>query len=117
MLAFGRNSANGLRTGFLLGLGGRVRFRHRFCGNRRTPIGAHVAGTVLFVTALMIGIIPLLSRRGGRLARRLLGMLTQPNQPVGRFLSSRRVHGGGATALDPVDVVYVKPRATQRARS
>jgi K+:H+ antiporter len=71
-LAFGLNPANGLRTGLLLGPGGEFAFVIVSAASGEHLLAPDVAGTVLFVTALTMGTIPLLSRLGGRLAPRLL---------------------------------------------
>jgi monovalent cation:H+ antiporter-2, CPA2 family len=77
-LAFGLNRANGLRTGLLLGPGGEFAFVIVSAASGEHLLAPDVAGTVLFVTALTMGTIPLLSRLGGRLAPRLL-----PETPMG----------------------------------
>jgi CPA2 family monovalent cation:H+ antiporter-2 len=70
-LAFGLNLANSLRTGLLLGPGGEFAFVIVSAASGERLLAPDVAGTVLFVTALTMGTIPLLSGLGSRLAPRL----------------------------------------------
>jgi CPA2 family monovalent cation:H+ antiporter-2 len=76
-LAFGLNLANGVRTGLLLGPGGEFAFVIVSVASGEHLLAPDAAGTVLFVTALTMATIPLLSKLGGRLAPRLA-----PEMPV-----------------------------------
>jgi hypothetical protein len=68
--AFGLNWANGLRTGLLLGPGGEFAFVIVSVASGEHLLAPDAASAVLFVTALTMATIPLLSRLGGRLAPR-----------------------------------------------
>src|SRR5215471_4183987 len=69
--AFGLSWANGLRTGLLLAPGGEFAFVIVSAATGAHLMALDTAGVVLFVTALTIATIPLLSRLGDRLAPRL----------------------------------------------
>jgi CPA2 family monovalent cation:H+ antiporter-2 len=75
--AFGLNWANSLHTGLLLGPGGEFAFVIVSMASDEHLLARDAAGVVLFVTALTMASIPLLSRVGGRLAPRLA-----PKTPV-----------------------------------
>jgi CPA2 family monovalent cation:H+ antiporter-2 len=79
--AFGLNWANGLRTGMLLGPGGEFAFVIISVASGERLLARDAAATVLFVTALTMATIPLLSRLGGRLAPHLA-----PKKPVDRSI-------------------------------
>jgi monovalent cation:H+ antiporter-2, CPA2 family len=69
--AFGLNWANSLHTGLLLGPGGEFAFVIVSMASDEHLLARDAAGVVLFITALTMASIPLLSRVGGRLAPRL----------------------------------------------
>ena len=69
--AFGLGWANGLRTGLLLGPGGEFAFVIVSVATGEHLLAPNTASVVLFVTALTMATIPLLSRLGERLAPRL----------------------------------------------
>src|SRR3984893_7312273 len=69
--AFGLSWANGLRTGLLLGPGGEFAFVIVSVAMGEHLVAPNTASVVLFVTALTMATIPLLSRLGERLAPRL----------------------------------------------
>src|ERR1700730_7268281 len=69
--AFGLSWANGLRTGLLLGPGGEFAFVIVSVAMGEHLVAPNTASVVLFVTALTMETIPLLSRLGERLAPRL----------------------------------------------
>src|SRR5216683_1225564 len=69
--AFGLNWANSLRTGLLLGPGGEFAFVIVSVAIGEHLLVPETAKAVLFVTALTMATIPLLSRLGDRLAPRL----------------------------------------------
>ena len=75
--AFGLNWANSLHTGLLLGPGGEFAFVIVSMASDEHLLALDATGVVLFVTALTMASIPLLSRVGGRLAPRLA-----PKTPV-----------------------------------
>src|SRR5882724_6293511 len=75
--AFGLSWANGLRTGLLLGPGGEFAFVIVSVAPGEGLLAPHAASVVLFVTALTMATIPLLSRLGERLAQHLA-----PTTPV-----------------------------------
>jgi len=75
--AFGLSWANGLRTGLLLGPGGEFAFVIVSVAAGEHLLPPNSASVVLFVTALTMATIPLLSRLGDRLAPRLA-----PGTPV-----------------------------------
>jgi CPA2 family monovalent cation:H+ antiporter-2 len=77
--SFGLNWANSLRTGMLLGPGGEFAFVIVSVASGEHLLASDAAGAVLFVTALTMATIPLLSRLGGRLAPHLA-----PKTPVDR---------------------------------
>jgi Kef-type K+ transport system membrane component KefB len=68
--AFGLDWANSLHTGLLLGPGGEFAFVIVSMASDEHLLVRDAAGVVLFVTALTMASIPLLSRVGGRLACR-----------------------------------------------
>jgi CPA2 family monovalent cation:H+ antiporter-2 len=74
---FGLSWANGLRTGLLLGPGGEFAFVIVSVALSEHLLAPNTAGVVLFVTALTMATIPLLSQLGDRLARGLT-----PRTPV-----------------------------------
>jgi monovalent cation:H+ antiporter-2, CPA2 family len=69
--AFGLSWANGLRTGLLLGPGGEFAFVILAVATGERLLAPDTAAIELFVTALTMATIPLLSRLGERLAPRL----------------------------------------------
>ena len=71
---FGLSWANGLRTGLLLGPGGEFAFVIVSVATGEGLLAPNTASVVLFVTALTMATIPLLSRLGERLARHLAPM-------------------------------------------
>src|SRR5215831_9951088 len=75
--AFGLNWAHSLHTGLLLGPGGEFAFVIVSVASGDHLLAPDTAQVLLFVTALTMAIIPLLSRLGGRLAPRLA-----PRMPV-----------------------------------
>src|SRR5215472_8545395 len=75
--AFGLNWAHSLHTGLLLGPGGEFAFVIVSVASGAYLLAPDTAQVLLFVTALTMAIIPLLSRLGGRLAPRLA-----PRMPV-----------------------------------
>jgi CPA2 family monovalent cation:H+ antiporter-2 len=75
--AFGLNWAHSLHTGLLLGPGGEFAFVIVSVASGEHLLAPDTAQVLLFVTALTMAIIPLLSRLGGRLAPRLA-----PRMPV-----------------------------------
>jgi monovalent cation:H+ antiporter-2, CPA2 family len=75
--AFGLNWANSLHTGLLLGPGGEFAFVIVSAANAEHLLPPEAAGVMLFVTALTMASIPLLSRLGDRVAARLA-----PQMPV-----------------------------------
>jgi monovalent cation:H+ antiporter-2, CPA2 family len=76
--AFGLNWANSLRTGLLLGPGGEFAFVIVSVAIGEHLLAPETAKAVLFVTALTMATIPLLSRLGDRLAPRVA-----PKTPLG----------------------------------
>src|SRR3984893_18245004 len=78
-LAFGLNPANGVRTGLLLGPGGEFAFVIVSVATGEGLLAPETASAVLFVTALTMATIPLLSRLGERLAPHLAP--TTPARP------------------------------------
>src|SRR5207253_2000674 len=75
--AFGLSWATGLRTGLLLGPGGEFAFVIVSVAVGEGLLAPNTASMVLFVTALTMATIPLLSQLGDRLARGLV-----PKTPV-----------------------------------
>ncbi|MFL5266387.1 MAG: cation:proton antiporter [Stellaceae bacterium] len=75
--AFGLNWAQSLRTGLLLGAGGEFAFVIVSVASGEHLLAPDVAQVLVFVTALTMATIPLLSRLGGALAPRLA-----PEMPV-----------------------------------
>ena len=75
--AFGLNWAHSLHTGLLLGPGGEFAFVIVSVASGASLLASDAAQVMLFVTALTMATIPLLSRLGGRLAPRLA-----PKMPV-----------------------------------
>jgi len=75
--AFGLNWAHSLHTGLLLGPGGEFAFVIVSVASGAYLLAPDAAQVMLFVTALTMAIIPLLSRLGGGLAPRLA-----PKMPV-----------------------------------
>jgi CPA2 family monovalent cation:H+ antiporter-2 len=75
--AFGLSWANGLRTGLLLGPGGEFAFVIVSVAIGERLLAPNIASVVLFVTALTMATIPLLSQLGDRLAPHLT-----PRTPV-----------------------------------
>ena len=75
--AFGLNWANSLQTGLLLGPGGEFAFVIVAGASAEHLLAPEAARVVLFVTALTMAAIPLLSRLGAHLAPRLA-----PTTPV-----------------------------------
>ena len=69
--AFGLNWAHSLHTGLLLGPGGEFAFVIVSVASGESLLAPDAAQVMLFVTALTMATIPLLSRLGGRLAPRL----------------------------------------------
>jgi CPA2 family monovalent cation:H+ antiporter-2 len=69
--AFGLNWAHSLHTGLLLGPGGEFTFVIVSVASGASLLAPDAAQVLLFVTALTMATIPLLSRLGGRLAPRL----------------------------------------------
>jgi CPA2 family monovalent cation:H+ antiporter-2 len=69
--AFGLNWANSLHTGLLLGPGGEFAFVIVSVASGASLLATDAIQVMLFVTALTMATIPLLSRLGGRLAPRL----------------------------------------------
>jgi CPA2 family monovalent cation:H+ antiporter-2 len=69
--AFGLSWATGLRTGLLLGPGGEFAFVIVSVAIGERLLAPNIVSVVLFVTALTMATIPLLSQLGDRLARRL----------------------------------------------
>ncbi len=74
---FGLNWANSLHTGLLLGPGGEFAFVIVSLASAEHLLAPDAAGVVLFVTALTMAAIPLLSKLGDRVAPRLA-----PNTPI-----------------------------------
>ena len=74
---FGMNWASGLQTGLLLGPGGEFAFVIVSVAMSEHLLAADTAGLVLFVTALTMATVPLMSRLGERLAPRFA-----PRAPV-----------------------------------
>jgi monovalent cation:H+ antiporter-2, CPA2 family len=74
---FGLNWAHSLHTGLLLGPGGEFAFVIVSVASGASLLASDAAQVMLFVTALTMATIPLLSRLGGRLAPRLA-----PKMPV-----------------------------------
>jgi CPA2 family monovalent cation:H+ antiporter-2 len=78
--AFGLNWAQSLRTGLLLGAGGEFAFVIVSVASGEHLLAPDVAQVLVFVTALTMATIPLLSRLGGALAPRLASeMPVDPN--------------------------------------
>src|SRR5580693_1073127 len=78
--AFGLNWAHSLHTGLLLGPGGEFAFVIVSVASGASLLASDAAQVMLFVTALTMATIPLLSRLGGRLAPRLAPkMLVDPS--------------------------------------
>src|SRR5580693_5711805 len=78
--AFGLNWAHSLHTGLLLGPGGEFAFVIVSVASGASLLALDAAQVMLFVTALTMATIPLLSRLGGRLAPRLAPkMLVDPS--------------------------------------
>lgn len=75
--AFGLTWANGLRVGLLLGPGGEFAFVIVAAAAGERLLAPDIAAMALFVTALTMATIPLLSKLGDRLAPRL-----SPSTPV-----------------------------------
>jgi CPA2 family monovalent cation:H+ antiporter-2 len=69
--AFGLNWAHSLHTGLLLGPGGEFAFVIISVASGASLLASDATQVMLFVTALTMATIPLLSRLGGRLAPRL----------------------------------------------
>jgi CPA2 family monovalent cation:H+ antiporter-2 len=69
--AFGLNWANSLRTGLLLGPGGEFAFVIVSLATGEHLLAPDAAGVMLFVTALTMASIPLLSKLGDHIAPRL----------------------------------------------
>jgi CPA2 family monovalent cation:H+ antiporter-2 len=69
--AFGLNWAHSLHTGLLLGPDGEFAFVIVSVASGASLLASDAAQVMLFVTALTMATIPLLSRLGGRLAPRL----------------------------------------------
>ena len=74
---FGMNWASGLQTGLLLGPGGEFAFVIVSVAISEHLLAADTAGLVLFITALTMATVPLMSRLGERLAPRFA-----PRAPV-----------------------------------
>jgi CPA2 family monovalent cation:H+ antiporter-2 len=115
--AFGLNWANSLRTGLLLGPGGEFAFVIVSVASGEHLLAPDTAGVMLFVTALTMASIPLLSRVGDHIAPRLApgapmdpGMLVpevseaSPRVIVAGF---GRVGQTVAAMLEAHDVAYV----------
>src|ERR1700730_754453 len=84
--AFGLNWAHSLHTGLLLGPGGEFAFVIVSVASGASLLASDAAQLMLFVTALTMATIPLLSRLGGRLAPRLAPkMLVDPSILVPEF--------------------------------
>jgi CPA2 family monovalent cation:H+ antiporter-2 len=78
--AFGVNWRNALRTGLLLGPGGEFAFVIIAVALAKHLLAPEAASVVLFVTALTMATIPLLSKLGDRLApRRAPAAVVDPN--------------------------------------
>ena len=78
--AFGVNWWNALRTGLLLGPGGEFAFVIIAMALAEHLLAPEAASVVLFVTALTMAAIPLLSKLGGRLGPRLTpAAIVDPN--------------------------------------
>jgi CPA2 family monovalent cation:H+ antiporter-2 len=93
--AFGLNWANSLRTGMLLGPGGEFAFVIVSVAIGEHLLAPETAKALLFVTALTMATIPLLSRLGDRLAPHLA-----PKTPLDRHLLVPE-------ALDPLPRVII----------
>ena len=108
--AFGLSWANGLRTGLLLAPGGEFAFVIVSLATGEGLLASHTASVVLFVTALTMAAIPLLSRLGDRLAPRLAhSAVVDPNllAPDRTDVVSRVIIAGfgrvGQTVADMLD--------------
>jgi monovalent cation:H+ antiporter-2, CPA2 family len=86
--AFGLNWAHSLHTGLLLGPGGEFAFVIVSVASGASLLASDAAQVMLFVTALTMATIPLLSRLGGRLAPRLA-----PKMPVDPSILVPQVSG------------------------
>jgi monovalent cation:H+ antiporter-2, CPA2 family len=72
MRGFGLNWATGLQTGLLVGPGGEFGFVILSVASGEGLLESHTASSVLFMTAVTMAAIPMLSKLGDRLAPRLI---------------------------------------------